>query len=182
MQNHLTKSVSCLLTFATFLSLSALTFSLAHAQFRPTAILVAPFGSCIRPIGGSTADGVGVEAVLGLCSGDNSLFWSERQDGSWSWFINVKSGKCLDVQGTSVVQRDCDFGNLNSRWSRWFVSSQLRRSENRLDARCLTFNFSATVFYVGASMGPMVIEDCASPGTAVSPSQQFLSDAFVQFP
>jgi hypothetical protein len=115
MHKPLSRSLRCLITAAMLLSLSAVAPSLITAQQLPSTIVAfTPVAVCMRPVGGGTADGVGMEGIFGQCSGDNSFFWTvsgSQASGRW-WYTNAKSGKCLNAENTSLVVQKLITENL----------------------------------------------------------------------
>ncbi len=205
MQNRLSTSISAAMLFA----LLYLTPSLAFAQPAPAKIFAfTPFHVlCMRPAAPpcshlciflsflglcscpTDGEGLGIEAVMGQCDEDDRIRWTRWQvqiNRSDSWLINATTGKCLHVQGTSVVQRTCDFtidpNNPNNvthpqLWTLNFVKDdnglkfrQLMHQQIGGGVMCLATN-SIYPFYVGT----MSLDDCIFPPSNAPVTEQFVS-------
>jgi hypothetical protein len=176
--------------------------SLVNAQTQHKIFAFTPYPVCMRPVdpcgwlcqmlsligaGSSPSDeGVGIEGVWGQCEGDR-VVWTRREDGGilsgrYTWFTNVKTGKCLHVQGDTAVQRTCDFVATDVTHPQiWFVYTvrngadspfryyQLTHQQPEGGVKCLVTNSPGWPFYSGA----MSLGDCVLPPTSAPFSQQF---------
>jgi hypothetical protein len=125
-------------------------------------IIEAYSGLCLRPTGGGTANSVIIEQAQ--CSRSVPLeqrawYFVDAPNGYYR-LRNMKSGKCMNVQGASmsnsakVIQYTCSSTATNDQWQLFYSGSQDGRDyyklRNRKSLKCMNVQGASTV--IGADI------------------------------